>query len=182
MTRSRFVQTANSLSFTPSLQWRHNECDCQPHDCLLKRLIRRSSKQTPKLRVTGLCVGNSPETGEFPAQRASDAENVSIWWRHHVAHWSKWLHWYYSWERKKWWFLLFTLTSYFCTTKQNSCEVTLLMKYCMLTHWDRDKMDAILQTIFSNAFSWMKMFQLRLKFHWSLFPRVKLTIFQHWFR
>ena len=23
-------------------------------------------------------------TDEFPAQRASDAENVSIWWRHHV--------------------------------------------------------------------------------------------------
>ena len=22
-------------------------------------------------------------TGEFPAQRASNAENVSIWWRHH---------------------------------------------------------------------------------------------------
>ena len=28
-------------------------------------------------------VGNSPVTGEFPAQMASDAENVSIWWRHH---------------------------------------------------------------------------------------------------
>ena len=28
--------------------------------------------------------GNSPVTGEFPAQRASNAENVSIWWRHHV--------------------------------------------------------------------------------------------------
>ena len=41
-----------------------------------------------------------------------------------------------------------------------------------LTHWGRDKMDAISQTIFSNAFSWMKMFQLLLKFHWSLFPRV----------
>ena len=27
--------------------------------------------------------GNSPVTGEFPAQTASDAENVSIWWRHH---------------------------------------------------------------------------------------------------
>ena len=27
--------------------------------------------------------GNSPVTGEFPAQRASNAENVSIWWRHH---------------------------------------------------------------------------------------------------
>ena len=33
--------------------------------------------------VTGLCVGNSPGTGEFPAQTASNAENVSIWWRHH---------------------------------------------------------------------------------------------------
>ena len=29
-----------------------------------------------------LC-GNSPGTGEFPAQMASNAENVSIWWRHH---------------------------------------------------------------------------------------------------
>ena len=37
-----------------------------------------------KLRVTGLCAGNSPETGEFSAQMASNAENASIWWRHHV--------------------------------------------------------------------------------------------------
>ena len=36
-----------------------------------------------KLRVTGLCEGNSPVTGEFPAQKASNAENISIWWRHH---------------------------------------------------------------------------------------------------
>ena len=34
------------------------------------------------LRVTGLCAGNSPGTGEFPEQMASNAENVSIWWRH----------------------------------------------------------------------------------------------------
>ena len=27
---------------------------------------------------------NSPVTGQFPAQRASNVENVSIWWRHHV--------------------------------------------------------------------------------------------------
>ena len=40
-------------------------------------------KETSKLRVPGLCVGNSPATGEFPAQMASNAENVSIWWRHH---------------------------------------------------------------------------------------------------
>ena len=44
---------------------------------------RRRTKKTSKLRVTGLCVGNSPVTGEFAAQRASNAENVSIGWRHH---------------------------------------------------------------------------------------------------
>ena len=37
-----------------------------------------------KLRVTGLCVGNAPVTGEFPAQMANNAENVSIWWHHHA--------------------------------------------------------------------------------------------------
>ena len=42
--------------------------------CLLNRLFRRRSKKTSKLRVTGLCAGNSPGTGEFPAQMASNAE------------------------------------------------------------------------------------------------------------
>ena len=41
-------------------------------------------KKISKLRVTGLCAGNSPVTGEFPAHMASNAANVSIWWRHHV--------------------------------------------------------------------------------------------------
>ena len=70
-----------------ALRWRHNELDGvsdhQPHICLLNRLFGRRSKKTSKLRVTGLCAGNSPGTGEFPAQMASNAENVSIWWRHH---------------------------------------------------------------------------------------------------
>ena len=69
------------------LQCRHNGRDSvsnhQPHDCLLNRLFGRRSKKTSKLRVTGLCAGNSPGTGEFPAQMASNAENVSIWRRHH---------------------------------------------------------------------------------------------------
>ena len=47
-----------------SLLWRHNDHDFvsnyQPHGCLLNRLFRRRSKKTSKLRVTGLCVGNSP--------------------------------------------------------------------------------------------------------------------------
>ena len=71
-----------------SLRWRHNQRDSvsnhQPHDCLPNRLFRRGSKKTSKFRVTGLCVGNSPGTGEFLAQMASHAENVSIWRRHHV--------------------------------------------------------------------------------------------------
>ena len=52
-----------------SLQWRHNGHDGvsnhQPHDCLLNRLFRYRSKAL-KLRVTGLCAGKSPVTGEFP--------------------------------------------------------------------------------------------------------------------
>ena len=44
------------------------------------------------------------------------------------------------------------------------------------------QMNAISQTTFSNAFSWVKIFEFRLKFHWSLFPWVQLPIFQQWFR
>ena len=78
------------LAISP-LQWRHNGrngvSNHQPHHCLLNRLLRRRSKKTSELRVTGLCVGNSPGTGEFPAQMASCAENVFISWRHHDCEW-----------------------------------------------------------------------------------------------
>ena len=70
-----------------TLQWRHNERDgVSKHrrlHCLLNCWFRHRSKKTTKLRITGLCAGNSPVTGKFTAQKASDAENVSIWWRHH---------------------------------------------------------------------------------------------------
>ena len=71
-----------TLEALESLRWRQNGRDSvsdhQPHDCLLNRLFRRRSKKTSKLRVTGLCAGKSPGTGDFPAQMASNAENVSI--------------------------------------------------------------------------------------------------------
>ena len=74
---------------TCTLQWRHNGRDGVPnhqlHYCLLNRSFRRRSKKTSKLRVTGLCAGNSPGTSEFPAEKASNAETVSIWWRHHES-------------------------------------------------------------------------------------------------
>ena len=70
-----------------TLQWSHNDHDIfsnnQLHDCLLNRLFRCRSTKTSKHHVTGLCAGNSPVTGEFPAQKASNAENVSIWWHQH---------------------------------------------------------------------------------------------------
>ena len=58
-----FVTAADTfLSIT--LRWRHNDHDDvsnhQLHGRLLNRLFRRRSKKTSKLRVTGLCVGNSP--------------------------------------------------------------------------------------------------------------------------
>ena len=72
-----------------ALQWRHNGLDGvsnhQPHHRLLSHLFGPRSKKTSKLRVTGICAGNSPGTGEFPAQMTSNAENVSIWWRLHVV-------------------------------------------------------------------------------------------------
>ena len=55
----------------------------QRHDCLLNHSFRGRSNKSSKLRVTGPCAGNSPVTGEFSAQIASNPENISIWWRHH---------------------------------------------------------------------------------------------------
>ena len=79
----------DKTSHWPSLRWRHNGRDAvsnhQPRDCLLNRLFRRRSKKTSTLRATGLCSGNSPATGEFPAQMASNAEKASISWRHYVT-------------------------------------------------------------------------------------------------
>ena len=78
-----------SMDHMSALRWRHNDHDGvsnhQPHGCLLNRLFRRRSKKTSKPRVTGPLCGEFTGTGEFPAQRASYAENVSIWWRHHVS-------------------------------------------------------------------------------------------------
>ena len=59
--------------------------------------------------------------------------------------------------------------------------VSLLLCLNELTHWGWDRMAANFLTTFSNAFSWMKTFEFRFKFHWILFLGVQLTIFQHWF-
>ena len=83
---SKSVQRYYQWSFI-ALQWRHNDRDGVSNhlrfDCLFSRLLRRRSKKISKLRVTGLCAGNSVVTDEFPAQKVSNADNASIGWRHH---------------------------------------------------------------------------------------------------
>ena len=95
MNKCNHVQWTNNteLIIRNDVIWSHSlhRCHNEPNgvwnhlrlDCLLNRLFRRRLQKTSKLRVTGLCEGNSPVAGEFPAQRASNMENVSIWWRRH---------------------------------------------------------------------------------------------------
>ena len=75
------------IKTSESLQWHHNECNgiLNHHhlDCLFNHLFRCRSQKTSKLRFTGHCEGNSQVNSEFPTKRASNAENVSFWWRHH---------------------------------------------------------------------------------------------------
>ena len=77
-----------------------------------------------------------------------------------------------------------------CQLHCGICEIGLFVggldktfpRHLALTLWGRDKIAAISQTTFLNAFSWMEMYEFLLRFHWSLFPRFKLTILQHWFQ
>ena len=114
----------HAINSLPTLQWRHNGRDGvsnhQPHDSLLNCLYRRRSKKTSKPRVTGLCARNSPVTDEFPAQRASNAEKVSIWWRHHVV--------LSTHTRRTWvlnfWYSYFTRTREFQRNSTHTCTRT----------------------------------------------------------
>ena len=69
-----------------------------------------------------------------------------------------------------------------CNVKHSESTVKWTHGLIHLTHWGRDEIDAIMQMTFSNAFSWLKvckMCKFWLRFHWSLFPSVKLSIIQH---
>ena len=93
--RIQFVSTSSqsgmTLGWMPQIWWHYNDvimiAMASQITCLTivlsNRLFRRRSKIIPKLRVIGLCEGNSQMSGEFPAQGASNVEHASIWWRHH---------------------------------------------------------------------------------------------------
>ena len=78
-----------------ALQWRHNERDGVSnnwhHDCLFSYLFRHRQKKKHQSSPSLAYLRNSPVTGHIPAQRASNAENISIWWHHHSVR--KQIHW-----------------------------------------------------------------------------------------
>ena len=118
-----------------------------------------------------LCAGNSPVTGEFPAQKTSNAENASIWWRHHVflgfvfiGCSVRYSNWYYA----RW--------CHDCCHRQVTNRH--VIDFISLT-LRPIQMAAIFQTVSSNALSWMKMYE---SLYERLFLRLALTIFQHWHR
>ena len=98
--------------------------------------VDKKNPKTSKLRVTDLWAGNSSVTGEFPTQMASDAGNVSMWWRHHrvilllkdftfIARWGPLTHpcgnkLHYYWHRK---WLLAHLTTNHYTSQDHFCQL-----------------------------------------------------------
>ena len=143
-----------------SLHWRHNDHDGvsnhQPRGCLLNRLFGRRSNKTSKLRVTGLCAGNSPGPVNSPHKGPV--------------------------TRK-----MFPFDDVIMSIPSNHGVFGSVVQWFEpgfepLTHRARDKMAAITQTMFSNALSWMKIFEFRLKFHLSLSLMLQLTICHQWFR
>ena len=85
--RISWLETNPILSILMPLQWRHNGrhnvSNHQPHHCLLNLIWGADQSKHQHFLVSGLCAGDSPVTSEFPAQMSSNAENISIWWRHH---------------------------------------------------------------------------------------------------
>ena len=75
----------NSINIRVTSQWAPL-CIKSPASWLFAQPFIQGADQRKyqRVRVTGLCAGNSPVTGEFRAQRASNAEKASIWWRHHA--------------------------------------------------------------------------------------------------
>ena len=158
------------LNTNYTLQWCHNGHDGvsnhQSHHCLLNCLFRPRSKKTSKLHVTGLCAGNSPVTGEFLAQRVSNAEIVSIWWRHHDLHISFCKH---SSNLSILWYKALGIC----------CRLGLLLLYCCLWNWCRILIVtwSVIQLVTHILMGWCKKDLTPMLTHWS-YVFLALT---HWY-
>ena len=126
--------------------------------------------------LLALCVGNSPFAGEFsvqmPVTRNFDASFAwaNGWMNNRDAGDLKRYRAHYDVTVMELFSKVLSLqTTHNSPTRVKNCESFVRSK---LIDWGRDKMAAIFQTTFSNGFSWIKMYEFRLKFHWILFLRV----------
>ena len=89
---------------------------------------------------------------------------------------------FFFWNRNifPFYYPIYTYASRFMSPRKIEAKLGIMIKIALvvvvygwiaLTHWGRNKMIAVFQTTFSNAFSWRKIFEFRLKFHWCLYLR-----------
>ena len=156
-----------------SLKWRHNERDGvsnhQPHDCLLIFLFKAQIKENTKAPCHCLLWGEFTGDRWIPPQKASNAEDVSIWWRHH----DPWFSAGYNYS--------YTPLPHRRVNTPNPPPPPIHPPPQPQppppphshTHTppqpEKNKMAAM---IFSDEISWMEKFSFWLEFHWSLFLRV----------
>ena len=81
---SEIHRLASVHCITMTLWWARWRLKSPASRLCTQPFVQAQNKESIKLRVTGFCEGNPPVAGEIPAQRASNAEIVSIWWRHHA--------------------------------------------------------------------------------------------------
>ena len=81
------VTKRDNCCFTATPNDRRDIWNYRSTECLFNSLFRLTTKKHQRSASLSLCQGNPPVTGGFPAQRDSNAENISIWWRHNM-HWS----------------------------------------------------------------------------------------------
>ena len=121
--------------FNPPIQWRHNERDGVSR-LFTQPFVQAHIKEIIKAPRHWPLWGEF--TGEFPAQRVSDAENVSIWWRHHAK-------------------LYWTTNEYNTMENGTSCMISVVIRKltCYLMFKCR-KMSHILKTKFSKLCYWIE--------------------------
>ena len=80
--RGLFRKTAHEMTS----QWERWRLKSQAFPLFTHQLVQAQIQENINAsRHWPFCAGNSPVTGEFPAQKTSNAENVSIGWRHQVC-------------------------------------------------------------------------------------------------
>ena len=131
-----------------------------------------------------ICAGNSPVPGDFPAQRPV-TRSFDVFFDLRL---NKRL----TTQSSGWWFETLSRSLWRHRNDRSFSDPTLAVIWHIFvdTLVDNTRVDisrsrqkaAIFQNTFSNAVSWMKIYEFQLKFRWKWLLWVQLTIFQHWFR